>query len=596
MKNKVIENKINEIVDKILSEEISTKVNKAVSKVNEKWEGDVKVKKTGEHAKKTITQLEKELKGLKDKSKKLQDAGKEVPKSHKEQESEIIFAIRAKKDWPKGKGSLKEDNTKVEQLARRIMSSPKFNNIISTEDPNDYSDEFEYADNIISIVLNDYFDEDIYDDLVEYIKDNYSEYIFDEYRNSVPDEFEDDEDFDELEENYKMAKERKTKRMENNEELKGGQKKLDVAEPKGKLTAADFKKLRDNKDDKKDDGKKRTPAGFEHGEIVSGDMGEDYVSNKYLGYTNKDGQDMFFDDRDVSYKGDFDFDYDEEEFDDYDSFMEKADNQRWFQGGDQSDKGKQMFDRYRDKFGPLKFRKRKSMDDMKESKKKTIQLTEDEVIELIQRMVMEEKEQNSIKITNKNLKDSKKENDESTKETTKRMKEYTKNMGISYEADNKEFPRGNTKMDIEDMGKIKKDSDKKKAYKASDAVEEYIDQIARSGGMENLDYDQIKPNDEWLELNIEGSSKTGNSQDYANAIPTDVNKKVNERRKKNILAMLKKQSYQKAPQSVYDVAGESTHLEKMLGIGESIDEKKQTKINEDINKMKNLLNYRKNTQ
>jgi len=34
----------------------------------------------------------------------------------------------------------------------------------------------------------------------------------------------------------------------------------------------------------------------------------------------------------------------------------------------------------------------------------------------------------------------------------------------------------------------------------------------------------------------------------------------------------------------------------MLGIDESIDDKKQTKINEDINKMKNLLNYRKNTQ
>jgi hypothetical protein len=306
------------------------------------------------------------------------------------------------------------------------------------------------------------------------------------------------EEVDEMEENYKVAKERKVARMEKNEELKGNQDKIDKNK-NGKIDAEDFKMLRKDKKEKP-----RTPAGFEHGEIVSGYM--------------------------------------------------------------------------------------------KESKKKTIQLTEDEVIELIQRMVMEEKEQNSIKITNKNLKDSKKENDESTKETTKRMKEYTKNMGISYEADNKEFPRGNTKMDIEDMGKIKKDSDKKKAYKASDAVEEYIDQIARSGGMENLDYDQIKPNDEWLELNIEGSSKTGNSQDYANAIPTDVNKKVNERRKKNILAMLKKQSYQKAPQSVYDVAGESTHLEKMLGIGESIDEKKQTKINEDINKMKNLLNYRKNTQ
>ena len=32
-----------------------------------------------------------------------------------------------------------------------------------------------------------------------------------------------------------------------NEELKGGQKKLDVAPPYGKLTAADFKKLRSGK-------------------------------------------------------------------------------------------------------------------------------------------------------------------------------------------------------------------------------------------------------------------------------------------------------------------------------------------------------------
>ena len=36
------------------------------------------------------------------------------------------------------------------------------------------------------------------------------------------------------------------------EELKGNQKKLDVAEPKGKLTAADFKKLRGAKKHKKE--------------------------------------------------------------------------------------------------------------------------------------------------------------------------------------------------------------------------------------------------------------------------------------------------------------------------------------------------------
>ncbi len=507
MKNRIIESKINSIVDKILNEELSTKVNSAVNRVNEKWEGDVEVKKTGEHAKKTIAQLEKELEALKKKSKQLQDKGEKVPKSHKEQESEIVFAIRAKKDWPKGKGSMDEGND-MEDMYLGIGDHGFYDKSDRQMKDFDFDyDEEEYDDfdEFVSKYPNQsWFPMDDKDETDFDFKLRPGRKFWDMYKEKFGGPFKlrkrrpMGEEVDEMEENYKVAKERKAARMEKNEELKGNQDKIDKNK-NGKIDAEDFKLLRKDKKEKP-----RTPAGFEHGEIVSGYM--------------------------------------------------------------------------------------------KESKKKTIQLTEDEVIELIQRLVMEEKEQNSIKITNKNLKDSKKENDESTKETTKKMKEYTKNMGVSYEADNKEFPRGNTKMDIEDMGKIKKNSDKKKAYKASDAVEEYIDQIARSGGMENLDYDQIKPNDEWLELNIEGSSKTGNSQDYANAIPTDVNKKVNERRKKNILAMLKKQSYQKAPQSVYDVAGESTHLEKMLGIGESVDEKKQTKINEDIDKMKNLLNYRKNTQ
>ena len=37
------------------------------------------------------------------------------------------------------------------------------------------------------------------------------------------------------------------------EELKGNQKKIDVAEPKGKITAADFKKLRDKKKETKEE-------------------------------------------------------------------------------------------------------------------------------------------------------------------------------------------------------------------------------------------------------------------------------------------------------------------------------------------------------
>lgn len=76
--------------------------------VNEKWEGDVKVEKTGEHAGKTISEINAEIKKLKAKSEKLQDEGKKVPASLKKQMSELYFAKRAKKDWP-GKGKSKVD-------------------------------------------------------------------------------------------------------------------------------------------------------------------------------------------------------------------------------------------------------------------------------------------------------------------------------------------------------------------------------------------------------------------------------------------------------------------------------------------------------
>jgi len=66
----------------------------------------------------------------------------------------------------------------------------------------------------------------------------------------------------------------------------------------------------------------------------------------------------------------------------------------------------------------------------------------------------------------------------------------------------------------------------KKAYTPSKAVEEYIENFAYSPGMENLSYDEIKPNDDWMEMNIEGSAKTGNGPG-ANAIDTGLGKKIN---------------------------------------------------------------------
>ena len=233
-------------------------------------------------------------------------------------------------------------------------------------------------------------------------------------------------------------------------------------------------------------------------------------------------------------------------------------------------------------------------DEVNESKKNVVTLSESEMIELIQRLVMEQKEAKGMKDTEKVLKDSKKVNDEAMKDVNKKMKDYVKaGSNEGYEENPEGFPKGNGEMG-EDLSM---------KYHASDAVEEYIDQIARSGGMENLEPDAIKPDEEWIEMNILGDSKTGNSPDYANAVKTDANEKVNDRRKKNWLAKLKKQSYNKAVQPVEEFSGKKksdtaamSPDEVMSALSEGTEDKSQKKINEDIDRMKSLLGHNYKTQ
>ena len=196
------------------------------------------------------------------------------------------------------------------------------------------------------------------------------------------------------------------------------------------------------------------------------------------------------------------------------------------------------------------------------------------MIDLIEKIIEEQKISGGGKIDgvtsqNKAMKTSEKETKEYHKDLMKKFKEYLKDGSEGpFETNPTTFPKGNG-----ELGEMEK-----MAYTPSDSVEEYIDQIARSGGMENLEYDQIKPDEEWLDKNILGSSETGNSEEYANAVATDVNKKVKDRMDKNILAKLKKQSYEKAPQPVYDMAGDKTHSD-IMDLGESKEDKKQTMIN-----------------
>jgi hypothetical protein len=179
---------------------------------------------------------------------------------------------------------------------------------------------------------------------------------------------------------------------------------------------------------------------------------------------------------------------------------------------------------------------------------------------------------------------SKKENEDYISSVVKKMKEYLKDGSKGeYEMEPKHFPKGNGELETMD----------KKAYIPSSAVEEYIDNFT-AAGLENIEYDDIKPNEKWVEDNLVGASRTGNNPEWANAVETEVGEKRNKIRKDNLLGQIKKKAYNKAPQPVTDEAGENADkASKLLMKLESVESKNV--INE-INQMKNLINYGKKTQ
>jgi hypothetical protein len=377
----------------------------------------------------------------------------------------------------------------------------------------------------------------------------------------------------------------------------------------------------------------------------------------------------WYDESDRHHKGEFDFDYDEEEFEDFQSMYDKiGKNQRWFAPGEE---GQRYFDTYKEKFGsPFKVRMRRDMGEqeteegnefteklmqarkdgdktmevggktlpvkeakemkrrilakskggkklsiresqflkqvnlalsLNESKKGNLMLTEDELISMIEKIVNEQEKENKVKgnikvekakgttETDKILRADKNENDDYLKLVTKKMKDYLKDGSKGeYNANPEFFPKGN--------GQLAKMA--KKAYEPTEDVEEYIEDFAYGGGMENLDYDEIKPNEEWMEKTIEGSSKTGNSQDYANAEKTEFGKKLNAKRKRNAFSQEKKQSYKKSnqPTTKGEVSKVEKKSDKMFAKLESTDDKKEKLVNEQIDKMKKFIDYDRKTQ
>jgi len=235
----------------------------------------------------------------------------------------------------------------------------------------------------------------------------------------------------------------------------------------------------------------------------------------------------------------------------------------------------------------------------KESKKSksTLKLSESEMIDLIEKIVLEDKEKVKSNIKNltepkglttyrRAVKGSGKENDDYIKSVAKKMKDYLKDGSKGdYETNPKHFPKSNG-----GLAKMKK-----MAYEVSKDGEEFLDDYMRPG-MENLDYDEIHPNEDWMKDNIEGSSRTGNNPEWINAEKTELGAKLNKKRKENKFAKAKRMAANKSPQPVVtDKPGQESGKGIDIKV-ESIESKTDKKLNEEFEKMKSLISYDRKTQ
>lgn len=383
------------------------------------------------------------------------------------------------------------------------------------------------------------------------------------------------------------------------EKLHGKQHRLDVAKPKGKLTGADFKKLRSMKEGGEiEEKRKMSPVEYKKIKQSLGQpMKEEEDSSGILTFDKYKKLKKKLEDEKASYKNEFMEEAETEEGNAFTGALSKA----RAEGNDSFEvdgKTYSVRESINNRIGVILERRKQRLERKALVKENKVQFTESELINFIERLV--ESELKADKNTTKSLDMSKKVNSDATQETVKKMKEYMKNMGQDYNDNTEEFPKGNKIMARQGKdGEVKDDI--KKAYKASSEIEEYIENFT-AAGLENLDYDNIKPNEDWVSDNIEGSSRTGNNPEWANAVKTDVNKKLNQRRIENLLAVLKRQAYNKTPQPVHsDEAGESvpSSLEGKKNMkvnkltGESI---QKTKVINEMEKMKKLITYNQKTQ
>ena len=91
---------------------------------------------------------------------------------------------------------MNEEDESVEDIGDSLLNSEKFEEILNTTYSSDFSDEFEYADNIIYDLISDYVDTEIEEELIDYIKDVYGYQLLDLYRSGNDDDDDGDDDLE----------------------------------------------------------------------------------------------------------------------------------------------------------------------------------------------------------------------------------------------------------------------------------------------------------------------------------------------------------------------------------------------------------------
>jgi hypothetical protein len=192
--------------------------------------------------------------------------------------------------------------------------------------------------------------------------------------------------------------------------------------------------------------------------------------------------------------------------------------------------------------------------------KKSVRLTEAELVNLISQMVNEAVP--GLTTFEKAHKESGSQNDQALSDVEKKIKQY-----LTFDGnDNPEFP-GHNEGDVE----------------ARQSTGDEADEIAdnRGGGLEDLNYD-VEPSDKFkerLQMSLKGDTKMGNAQDgVGNVIPSDLGDKMIKKVKRKEEAKKEAPMYEKDPAPVKKEVNESKV------------------ISEEIQRMKDMFSYNKKTQ